>query len=451
MASISRRVDRIKQDLSHHLPPEMIEAACRRANHTWRQRILDPVHTVQAFLLQVLHYNTAMTHVARLAGSDFTPSAYCQARQRLPLIVLQALLLALVRRTRAFTEDVARWHGHRTFLIDGSSCSMPDTPGLQRAFGQPSGQKPGCGFPVAHLLALFDAYSGMLVDMLVSSWRIHDLTRVAEVHPHLQPGDLLVADRGFCSYAHLAVLRRQGIEAVIRVGAQRHVSFGGKRFEHMGITWPRRLGRRDQLTRWFKTSVRSRVMSPEAYDALPAWMLVRELQYHVAQRGYRTRRVTLVTTLLDCDRYPVEALAELYYARWQAETNLRDLKRTLGMNVLKSRSEAGVRKELLAFALVYNLVCMLRTAAAMEIGVSPNRMSFVDALRALQSLRLVDALHALQQLRCLGPPYHLLVNPHRPGRHEPRVRKRRPPQYSLMTQPRDTLRNALKATTLRLN
>ncbi len=392
-----------------------------------------------------------MTHVARLNGSDFTPSAYCQARQRLPLLVLQALLLALVRRSREHTEDVARWHGHRTFFVDGSSCSMPDTPGLQRAFGQPSGQKPGCGFPVAHLLALFDAYTGMVVDVLASSWRVHDLTRVAEVHSHLQPGDLLVADRGFCSYAHLAVLRRQGIHAVIRVGAQRHVSFGGKQFEHMGDTWPRRLGRRDQLTRWFKTSVRSRVMSAEAYDALPTWMLVRELRYSVRRRGYRTRQVTLVTTLLDRDRYPVEALAELYHTRWQAETNLRDLKQTLGMRVLKSRSESGIRKELLAFALVYNLVCLLRTAVAMEVkfesgsGVSPNRISFVDALRAWQTMQ------ALQWPHRVGSPYHLLANPYRPGRHEPRVRKRRPPEYSLMTRPRDTLRNALKTTTLRLN
>ena len=225
----------------------------------------------------------------------------------------------------------------------------------------------------------------------------------------------------------------------MRVGAQRRVSFGGKQFEHMGDTWPHRLGRHDQLTRWFKTSVRSRVMSPEAYDALPVWMLVRELRYSVRRRGYRTREVTLVTTLLDCDRYPLEALAELYHTRWQAETNLRDLKQTLGMRVLKSRSESGIRKELLAFALVYNLVCLLRTAAAMEIGVSPNRISFVDALRALQWLRRLD------------PAHQVLVNPHRPGRHEPRVRKRRPPEYSLMTQPRDTLRKALKTTTLRLN
>jgi hypothetical protein len=117
----------------------------------------------------------------------------------------------VVTRQRRDSEAVACWRGHRVLCVDGSSCSMPDTPELQRRFGQPTEQKPGCGFPVAHLLMLFDAYSGMLVDVLASSWRLHDLTRVDELHPHLQHDDVLVADRGFASFAHVALLQLRGV------------------------------------------------------------------------------------------------------------------------------------------------------------------------------------------------------------------------------------------------
>ena len=195
-ASITAALHRIKQNLDNYITPDEILDACLAAGHEWRERRLGPVITVWALLSQVLH-NTAMTGVSRLVGVPFSAAAYCQALQRLPLDVLRTLLRQFVTRRHDATGDVARWHGLRVFLVDGSSCSMPDTPLLQQRFDQPTGQKPGCGFPVAHLLALFDAYSGMLGDVLASSWRIHDLTRIGELHPRLNAGDLLVADRGF--------------------------------------------------------------------------------------------------------------------------------------------------------------------------------------------------------------------------------------------------------------
>jgi hypothetical protein len=429
MATMAQRVVQIKSHLPTYITPHQILMACRHASHEWRQRVLGPVLTVYALLLQVLHGNTAMTHLPRLAGARFSPSAYCQARQRLPLAVLRRLLRAVARQARRATEPVAGWRGHRTFILDGSSCSMPDTPALQHHFGQPTGQRPGCGFPVAHLLVLFDVHTGLLIDLLASSWRIHDLTRAHELHPHLRAGDLLIADRGFCSYAHIALLRRQGVHGLLRVHGQRRVSFS--RRQTNGKSWMLRLGPNDHLTVWRKTSVPSRVLSRKVYDALPPQMLLREVRYRVTRRGYRTQTVTLVTTLLDPQPYPRDALAELYQRRWQAEINLRHLKQTLGMRVLHSRSVAGVQKELLAFALVYNLVCLLATAAAVEMGVEPSRVSFIDALRVLQHLRQGK------------PPDHPVCNPYRPGRIEPRVRKRRPLQYGLLTRPREQMRAAL--------
>lgn len=428
--SISAAMRLIKSELHEHLTPDDVLAACVAAGHRWRERVLGPVVTVQALLLQILHA-TAMTGVSRIVGVPFSASAYCQALQRLPVAVLRTLLRQVVARQRRDTDRIGGWRGHRVFFVDGSSCSMPDTPKLQRRFGQPTEQKPGCGFPVAHLLALFDAYSGLLIDVLASSWRIHDLTRVGELHPHLRPGDLLLADRGFCSYAHLACLQQQGIHAVMRIHQRRHVSFKTRQFRCAGVDWPIRLGPRDQLTLWRKTGVRSRVMSREAYDALPDVLLVRELRYRVTRRGYRTRAVTLATTLLDAEAYPAVALAELYHRRWQAEVNLRHLKETLGMRVLRSQSPDGVERELLAFALVYNLICLVMTVIAVHLQTTPERVSLIDVLRLLRLGldRLVVAA--------------IVVNPDRPGRVQPRVVKRRPLQYSRMTRPRAVLKREL--------
>ena len=431
--SIDAAVRQIKHELDTHITPDDIHAACRAAGHTWRERVLGPVLTVHALLLQIIHA-VAMTGVSRLTNVRFSASAYCQALQRLPVEVLRALLHRVVSRQRAATNALARWHGHRVFLVDGSSCSMPDTSELQRHFGQPTEQKPGCGFPVAHLLALFDACTGMLIDVLASSWRIHDLTRVSELHPRLQIGDLLVADRGFCSYAHLALLQQQGIQAVLRVHQRRRVSFKVNRYYWGNMAWPKRLGHNDQLTLWHKTSVASRVMSREAYEALPEMLVVRELRYRVHSRGYRTREVTLVTTLLDPEQYPSAALAELYHRRWQAEVNLRHLKDTLGMRVLRSQTEAGVERELLAFALVYNLVCAVMTVVAVHLETTPERISLMDVLRLLR--------HGLNRLIVAA----IVVNPDRPGRVQPRVVKRRPLQYSRMTKPRAVLKRQLMKT-----
>ncbi len=435
--SITAALQQIKDQLHTHVTPADIHAACQAAGYDWRERILGPVLTVQALLLQILHA-TAMTGVSRLTGVAFSASAYCQALRRLPVDILRQLLRQVVNRQRRDTEAVAQWRGHRVFLVDGSSCSMPDTPALHKHFEQPTGQQLGCGFPVAHLLVLFDAYTGMLVDVLASSWRIHDLTRVGEVYPHLQAGDILVADRGFCSFAQVALLQARGVHLVFRVHGQRHVRFRARQSHWAGLDWPLRLGPDDQWTLWHKTGKPSRVLPREVYDALPETLIVRELRYRVTPRGYRTRAVTLVTTLLDARKYPPAAVAELYERRWQAEVNLRHLKDTLGMRVLRSQSVAGVERELLALALVYNLICAVRTVVALHLATTPARISVLDVLRLLR--------YGLAHVASAA----VVVNPERPGRHQPRVVKRRPLEYSRMTRPRAVLKRELLATRQRL-
>jgi hypothetical protein len=235
-----------------------------------------------------------------------------------------------------------RWHGHRTFLVDGSGCSMPDTPALPQAFGQSTEQRPGCGFPVARLLGLFHAGTGVLLKLVVAPLLTHDLAQVQAVHPSLQAGDVLVADRGLCSYAHLALLVQAGVHAVLRVWARQIVDFTpGRPFVMPGVRrtpavkglprsrWLKTLGVRDQLVTWFKSKTCPSWLTREALAALPEALVLREVRYHIGTPGFRTRQITLVTTLLDAEVYRVDDLAELYRLRWQVETALAHLKTTM--------------------------------------------------------------------------------------------------------------------------
>lgn len=196
--SITRAVARIKRNVAEFLSASAIETACREAGHQWRERELGPAETIWAFLLQVLHGNTACSHVVRLAQLNCSGAAYCNARARLPLAVYQTILQQTSQAAqRSFREP--RWHGHRTFYVDGSGFSMPDTDELREHFGQPSVQRQGCGFPVARLLAMFDAATGLLAELLAMPLGTHDLAQVNRLHPELRAGDVLAGDTAFAS------------------------------------------------------------------------------------------------------------------------------------------------------------------------------------------------------------------------------------------------------------
>lgn len=439
---LPRVLEQIQRNLTDYLDADTVVAAFRDAGLSWRKRVLDPLTTLRLFVLQILNGNTAINHLRHLHPEPFTDSAYCQARARLPLVALQHLLHRLVAALQPLMNDDGRWLGHRTFHVDGSGFSMPDTPELQKAFGQPGGQKPGCGFPVAHGLLLFHAGLGFLLKVLAAPLRSHDLALTAPMHAELEEGDVLVGDRAFCSFAHLALLFQRKLHGVFRIHQRQRVDFRpGRRCNRPGTKhrkglptsrWLRRLGVTDQLVEWFKPKDRPLWMDAETYASLPASLVLRELRYRVEQPGFRTKSVTLVTTLLDPDTYSREALADLYQQRWRVETNLSHLKRTMGMDVLRCETKEGVLKEMVVFALVYNLVRVVMCAAAKRQEVPVERISFIDALRWLRHADLESPLPTL------------IVNPARPGRIEPRVRKRRPKEFPVMNRPREQLRKGLQ-------
>jgi hypothetical protein len=223
---IPTALQRLRQDLSPYLDESAVADLCKPCGHRWRyDALLSPFTIILWFVIQVLHGNTALTHITLKARRAFTESAYCQARARLPLAVFRAVLGFVIRALVPRTEAEGRWRGHRTFLVDGSSFSMPDTPELQRHFGQPGNQAAGCGFPCAKILALFHAGTGLLLDVIAAPVRTHDMGQVDSVHPMLEPGDVLVGDRGFCSFAHLALLLGRGAHAVFRMHQRQIVDF----------------------------------------------------------------------------------------------------------------------------------------------------------------------------------------------------------------------------------
>jgi Transposase DDE domain len=446
MAPFIRSVlEQVKGEVSEVLSPRRIEQICRELGYVWRQSTLDPATTVYAFLRQVLAGNTACDHVPHLTGLDVTGEAYCKARARLPEELFQRLMHAVAQAAIRTDEAAARWRGHRLWHLDGSGCSMPDTPKLQQAFGQSGMQQPGCGFPVAHLLTLFHANSGLLLRMVSSPLRTHDMSQARRVHEALEPNDVVVGDRGFCSYAHLALLRMAGVFGLFRLHQRTIVDFHKGR-PHVsprarrkgqaatGIPssrWVKSLGKHDQIVEYFKPLARPEWMSPGDFARLPDSVLVRELRYRVTVRGFRVREVTVVTTLLDADLYPASEIAKLYCQRWEIETNLRHLKQTLHMDVLRSKTVAGIHKELAMFAIVYNLVRLVMLRSAKRQGVAVNRISFIDSQRWL--------CHAPSQ----SPPRKLGIVLDRPNRFEPRAKKRRAKEYDLMSKPRQQLKKAL--------
>lgn len=446
MASVARALLRIKEDLQAFLPEDSIVAACRQAGHRWRERQLGPVETIHLFILQVLNFNIAMTGLRHLGKTTLKAPAYCRARMRLPLKVLQSLLVESSAAMRRTQPAAMRWCGLKAYLVDGSSTIAPDTPGSQKAFGQPTGCRKGCGFPVPKVLGLFDAFSGLIVQMLGFALYTHEQSKVWMLHPLLGAGDLLVGDRGLCSFVHLAMLSLRGVHGLFRLHQRTIVSFHPHRRKRRkgqaegnppqkakpSSRFVERLGKHDQIVEYHKTQ-RPKWMSGRQYSLLPDSLLVRELRFVLPRRGQRTLCLTIVTTLLDPTLYPKEKIVELYGVRWQVETHFAELKTTLKMRKVKSQTAQGVLKELTVYALVYNLVHMVMLRAAQRQQVQPDRISFIDALRWLISAEPGQELS------------DLLVNPYRPNRHEPRVVKDRKNTYTRMTRPRAILRNELKA------
>jgi hypothetical protein len=444
--SIAHRVRQVKADLGSIVTPEAILRLCWAAGHAWRDRTLGPVETICLFITQVLHGNTSCAHVRQLGNFAFTRSAYCEARKRLPVQVFRDLLMETALRATMQASRVGLWRGHRVVSMDGSTFSMSDTPELSRLFHW-APENRGFELPVSKFVAAFDLITGALLDLVPASMRDHELRIVQRLHDRLRPGDIVVADRLYCTYAYLAQLFSRQLHVVIRVPTgSRRVDFRPhrrpakhKHWKGPQSIWIQRLGKHDQIVEWIKPGEMPSWLGQAIWDRLPDRLRVREVRYRVTRRGLRSQEVTLVTTLLDPDRYPKKALAELYGCRWQVETNLRHLKTTMRMDVLRCQTVEGIHRELAVFGMVYNAVRLVMIHAAEAHGVPPDRISFIDVFRWVA-------------LGCPGgdlPAF--IVNERRARSPTPRVVRRRHKHHTYMTRPRKPQRNSPQILELSLN
>jgi len=314
MASVASTVRSIKQNPSLHVDPAQILAACQLAGHAWRDRVFNPVVTVQLFMLQVLHGNVSCRRLMRIAGMSVkSERAYGIARARLPLDVMGYLAAEVTQSAKQTCDSAARWLGHRVLMIDGSGISMPDTPALRQAFGVPGRVTPGCGFPVMHTLWMMDMATGMIRDFVTGRWNIHDMRDACRLHGNLEEGDVVVGDRAFGLFAFLSTLNANGLFGVCRANQKLIVSFRVNRRSSGQVPkamrkgrprseYVRRLGRTDQVVRYLKPKKQPAGLSAEAFAALPDTLLVREVRVTVRGRDGRRTKIVLLTTRSDRGR-----------------------------------------------------------------------------------------------------------------------------------------------------
>lgn len=408
--SIAVILSTFKSEWSASFKNRGLKELCLKLGHRWRVRVLPPAKTIELFLLQILHGNTAISALRHLSKTKFSVSAYCQARSRLPLKVLVELLGKMTSKIKSGEP--------RIFYVDGSTFSMPDTPELTKHFGCPSGQKKGCSFPVGHFLALFHAPSQMLTKIVPGPLYTHDISSMPKIHPALQKGDIITADRAFCSFGHVALLLAKGVNCVFRMHQLLKTGKGD-----VALRIVKKLGVNDNIVEWRKPKIGSRWMTREQHKSLPDIIIVRQITYNVVSRGFRTKTVTLITSLINPELNSQESIKDLYVARWSVETNFAHLKTTMKLDVLRSKTVEGVLKELYAIAIVYNMVRSVLKIAATQQSAPLSQLSFVDALRWMTF--------------CPKSKVILIVNLNRTGRFEPRSIKRRPKQYDLLTKPRN--------------
>ena len=448
----------IKQSLCNSLGlpfPELLEIPeldelVKGAKVNYYNRIYTPLVTLLAFMAQVLDSDGSCRQavsriISRLSlqSAELPPSqntaAYCKARLRLPLALIWKLIEWSTQRIDAKVGADELWLGrHKVHVVDGSSCQTPDTEANRNEFGLPGNVKPGCGFPVLPFVGVFSLATGLFEWLRFGKKGGHERHLFRDLIKQFSPGEVVLGDRGFCSYADICLLKQQAVDCVFRI-------FNRKPNYQAG----QRLGKYDHVVDWEKPKTCPAGMSAEEYALLPEKLRVREVRIVVEQKGFRSKTLDIVTTLLDPIFYTKAAIASLYRRRWSIELNFRHIKTTLGMELLRTKTPEMAKKEVLIYMLAYNLIRSLIWTAKQIYHIDIERISFKGTVQHLSSLAPYLAVAGQSNYAVLYEQLiYLVANeevPDRPGRIEPRVINRRPKPFPLMTQPRSQLKAKLAA------
>ena len=404
--------------------------------------------TLWAFLAQMLSKDKSCTAaVARvvvlLVALEREPcaagtGAYCKARAKLPERFLQRLVCDVGQRLEDEADTSWRWKKRRAILVDGTTVLLADTPANQAVYPQMRSQKAGVGFPILRLVVLFGLATAAVLGAAMGPYAGKETGETALLRTllgQLRAGDVLVADRYYCSYWMVALAMALGVDVVFRLHQLRHYDFRRGR----------RLGSGDHVVAWNKPR-RPEWMDAATYAGLPDTLTVRELRVTVGQRGYRVQELILATTLVEAGAYAKDDIADLYHKRWHAELDLRSIKSFLGMEMLRCQTPAMARKEVWMHLLAYNLIRKVQAQAAHQQGISPRTLSFAGTMQALQAFRWVLLLVEDKRSLLLGCLLDVVAQHRvgdRPDRCEPRKVKRRWKTYGLLKKPRAEERAAL--------
>ena len=427
------------------LTEEVIAQALTSIGVCWLDRIFSPLVTLWVFLGQILSADhSCRSAVARLIAHRVSrgqspcsaeTGAYCQARKRLPEKFFSEVARQTGRALESKVDPKWLWKRRRVYVYDGSSVSMPDTSENQSAYPQPVAQKPGLGFPLARIAAVFSLACGAILDVGICRYAgkgQSELGMLRTLWNLFRPGDVMLADRLMCAWTEMVMLQQRGVDCVCRLTSHRQADFRrGKR-----------LGKGDHVVQWLKPG-RPRSIDYEAYDSLPESLTIREIHVRVEQAGFRTETLVIATTLLDANVFTKNDLAQLYRARWHAELDLRSLKQTLQMDILRCKTPELARKELWTHVLAYNLIRTIIAQAATKHDIEPRSISFKGAVQTLDAFQPIIALQGEHDAKFRASTYaHLLdaIASHRvadrPDRFEPRRKKRRPKPYDRLMKPR---------------
>jgi Transposase DDE domain len=359
------------------------------------------------------------------SANTINTGPYCKARQRLPLKELKAA--ATVAGLHLHNQALAawRWKGYNVVLTDGATVQMPDTPENQADFPQLDSQKPGLGFPIARMVVLISLATGAVLDYSLGAYQgkgSGETSLLSQLFGSLSIGDLLMADRYYCTFAIIALLQASGIPVLFPIHARKKVDFS------LGVC----LGAKDHLIEWLKPKRKPVWMSQQAYNDLPEAMTIRE--FAVNGRIY-------VSTLLNAKSFHKQELAMLYKQRWKIELDFRSIKTNMGMEMLRCKTPDMVRKEIAIHLLAYNIIRENLAQAASLHEKIPRQLSFRSAVQLIiQASKQIVSLtgnRLTSALRKLLKAIASTAIGKQKRKSQPRAIKRRPKSFPLLTVPRN--------------
>lgn len=405
-----------------------------------RERLYPPTETLSMFLAQAMSADRSCQNIVNHAtvqrlyggltvGSTHT-GGYCRARQRLPLEMVSLLTQYLAEHVNRQLPDDGCWQGRRVRIIDGTTVTLPDTLANQATFPQQRGQQPGLGFPICRIVGITCWASGALLNAAIGRFNGKggdEQTLLRTLQDTFQSGDVVLGDAFFATYFFIATLQARGIDILMEQQ--------GARKRSTDFRCGQKLGERDHLIVINKPKIRPDWMSEAQYNAAPDALTVREL---------KAGGKLMVTTLICHKSHSKEALKSLYKSRWHVELDIRNIKDTMGMNVLSCKTPERAIKEIWVYLLAYNLIRLMMAQSALLADIEPRSISFKHCLQLW--LNYMQHSQGLDDEN-LGILFQMMAQQRvgdRPGRIEPRAVKRRPKAYPLLMKPRNEARAEVK-------